>query len=72
MGEQEKLGERWRAAVVNLSEMGGNLDSLQRLVMKKAEFVDEETYAKASLISEQARIIKVPLVTPSSSCWCIH
>ncbi|CAA7387763.1 unnamed protein product [Spirodela intermedia] len=58
MGEQEKLGERWRAAIMNLSEMGGNLDSLQRLVMKKAEFVDEETYAKASLISEQARIIK--------------
>ncbi|MQL72918.1 hypothetical protein Taro_005270 [Colocasia esculenta] len=58
MGEQEKLGERWKAATVNLSEMGGNLDSLQKLLTKKAVFVDEETYAKASLISEQARTIK--------------
>ncbi|XP_078435441.1 tropomyosin isoform X2 [Wolffia australiana] len=57
MGDQ-KGGERWRAAIVNLSEMGGNLDSLQKLLTKKAEFVDEETYAKASLISDQARIIK--------------
>ncbi|XP_009394773.2 uncharacterized protein LOC103980187 [Musa acuminata AAA Group] len=41
------------------SEMGANPDSMQKLLAKKAIFVDEETFAKASLISEQARTIKV-------------
>ncbi|CAL9151608.1 unnamed protein product [Musa hybrid cultivar] len=41
------------------SEMGANPDSMQKLLAKKAVFVDEETFAKASLISEQARTIKV-------------
>nr|DAD31481.1 TPA_asm: hypothetical protein HUJ06_010332 [Nelumbo nucifera] len=58
MEEKEKGNERWSASIVNLSEMGANLDSLQKLLMKKAVFVDEETFAKASLSSEQARIIK--------------
>ncbi|RRT49783.1 hypothetical protein B296_00046012 [Ensete ventricosum] len=49
----------WKAAMVNLSEMGPNLDSMQKLLAKKAVFVDEETFAKGSLISEQARTIKV-------------
>lgn len=39
--------------------MTSNLESLQKLLLKKAVFVDEETFAKASLSSEQARIIKV-------------
>ncbi|KAJ8485406.1 hypothetical protein OPV22_017891 [Ensete ventricosum] len=52
-------GERWKAAIMNLSEMGANLDAMQKLLAKKAVFVDEETFAKASLISEQARTIKV-------------
>ncbi|URD96949.1 hypothetical protein MUK42_31999 [Musa troglodytarum] len=52
-------GERWKAAIMNLSEMGANLDATQKLLAKKAVFVDEETFAKASLISEQARTIKV-------------
>ncbi|CAD5172919.1 unnamed protein product [Musa acuminata subsp. malaccensis] len=41
------------------SEMGANPDSMQKLLAKKAVFVDKEPFAKASLISEQARTIKV-------------
>ncbi|XP_057976541.1 uncharacterized protein LOC131163801 isoform X2 [Malania oleifera] len=59
MEEKGKGSERWSSAIANLSEMASNLDSLQKLLMKKAVFVDEETYAKASLSSEQARTIKV-------------
>ncbi|KAF8389920.1 hypothetical protein HHK36_024439 [Tetracentron sinense] len=58
MEEKGKGSERWRAATVNLSEMGANLESLQKVLMQKAVFVDEETFAKASLSSEQARTIK--------------
>ncbi|KAK9089735.1 hypothetical protein Scep_028817 [Stephania cephalantha] len=59
MDEKGKGTDRWGAAILNLSEMGTNLDSLQKVLMKKAVFVDEETYAKASLSSQQARTIKV-------------
>lgn len=60
MGEEdEKAGERWRDAILNLSDAGLNIDSLQKLVMKKAVFVDDDTYVKASVASEQARTIKV-------------
>lgn len=59
MEEKGKGSERWSAAIGNLSEMTSNLESLQKLLLKKAVFVDEETFAKASLSSEQARIIKV-------------
>ncbi|KAK1292134.1 hypothetical protein QJS10_CPB17g00733 [Acorus calamus] len=51
-------GERWRAAIVNLTEAAVNLDSLQGLLSKKAVFVDDETFSKASLCSEQAKTIK--------------
>ncbi|KAJ6340738.1 hypothetical protein OIU77_008483 [Salix suchowensis] len=51
--------ERWKGAIANLTEMTWNLDSLQKLLLKKAVFVDEETFSKASLTSEQARSIKV-------------
>ncbi|KAL4348864.1 hypothetical protein GQ457_17G012470 [Hibiscus cannabinus] len=61
--EQEMKGkaseERWTGALANLSEMASNLDSLQKLLLKKAVFVDEDTFSKASLTSEQARTIKV-------------
>ncbi|XP_031283381.1 uncharacterized protein LOC116142068 [Pistacia vera] len=62
--EQEKeknkgSEERWRGAIANLTEMSSNLESLQKLLLKKAVFVDEETFTKASLSSEQARTIKV-------------
>ncbi|KAB2050844.1 Arginine biosynthesis bifunctional ArgJ [Gossypium arboreum] len=61
--EQEVKGkgseERWTGAIANLTEMASNLDSLQKLLLKKAVFVDEDTFAKASLTSEQARTIKV-------------
>ena len=51
--------ERWGGAISNLTEMASNLDSLQKLLLKKAVFVDEDTFAKASLTSQQARTIKV-------------
>ncbi|XP_059648067.1 uncharacterized protein LOC132294288 [Cornus florida] len=54
-----KGNERWNAAIGNLTEMANNLGSLQKLLIKKAVYVDEETFAKASLSSEQARAIKV-------------
>ncbi|KAK8937936.1 hypothetical protein KSP40_PGU012057 [Platanthera guangdongensis] len=57
--EKEKSGgERWKMAIVNLSEMGANLESLQTILTKKAVFVDSDTFSKASLISEQTRNIK--------------
>ncbi|XP_038684345.1 uncharacterized protein LOC119984460 isoform X2 [Tripterygium wilfordii] len=62
MEEKEKgkgSEERWSGAIVNLTEMASNLDSLQKLLLKKAVFVDEETFSKASLTAEQARNIKV-------------
>jgi hypothetical protein len=57
--EKAKGSERWNTAIANISEMSMNLDSLQKLLIKKAVYVDEETFAKASLTSEQARTIKV-------------
>ncbi|XP_028753172.1 uncharacterized protein LOC114712797 [Neltuma alba] len=51
--------ERWSGAITNLTEMASNLESLQKLLLKKAVFVDDETFAKASLTAEQARTIKV-------------
>ncbi|CAK9163119.1 unnamed protein product [Ilex paraguariensis] len=57
--EKGKGSERWSAAIANLSDMAASVDSLQKLLVKKAVFVDEETFAKASLSSEQARTIKV-------------
>lgn len=60
MEERGKGSERWSGAITNLTEMASNLESLQKLLLKKAVFVEEETFAKASLSSEQARTIKVP------------
>lgn len=59
MEERGKGSERWSGAITNLTEMASNLESLQKLLLKKAVFVEEETFAKASLSSEQARTIKV-------------
>lgn len=58
-GGSENSEERWRGAIVNLTETASNLDSLQKLLLKKAVYVDEDTFAKASLSSEQSRTIKV-------------
>ncbi|KAL3814416.1 hypothetical protein ACJIZ3_015684 [Penstemon smallii] len=55
----DTTSERWTAAIGNLTEMSSNLDSLQKLLIKKVVYVDDETFAKASLTSEQARTIKV-------------
>ncbi|CAA0838156.1 Unknown protein [Striga hermonthica] len=57
--DMEKDGERWTAGISNLTEISQNIDSLQRLLIKKAVYVDGETFAKASLSSEQARTIKI-------------
>ncbi|KAL9261257.1 hypothetical protein AKJ16_DCAP07454 [Drosera capensis] len=51
--------ERWSAAISNLTETTANLESLQKLLLKKAVFVDGDTFARASLASDQARTIKV-------------
>ncbi|GAB2267963.1 hypothetical protein Dimus_002940 [Dionaea muscipula] len=59
MEERGGGNERWKAAIANLTEMSGNLESLQKLLLKKAVFVDEDTFVKASLASDQARAIKV-------------
>ncbi|KAL0387144.1 UNVERIFIED_CONTAM: hypothetical protein Sradi_2596200 [Sesamum radiatum] len=56
--EKAKAGERWPASIANLTEMASNLDSLNKLLIKKVVYVDNETFAKASLSSEQARTIK--------------
>ncbi|KAI3774574.1 hypothetical protein L1987_49133 [Smallanthus sonchifolius] len=56
---EEKGNERWSAAIANLSEISNNLDSLHDILNKKAVYVDEETFNKASLTSDQARTIKV-------------
>jgi hypothetical protein len=69
MTERERVvgggggGERWKAAMGNLTEMETNLDSLQKFLSKKAVFVEEETFSRASLASEQARSIKVSDLT---------
>lgn len=54
-----KGNDRWSSAIANLTETSGNLESLQKMLLKKAVFVDDETFARASLASEQARTIKV-------------
>lgn len=59
MEDKGKGSERFGGAIANLTEMALNLESLQKLLLKKAVFVDEETFTKASLCSEQARTIKV-------------
>ncbi|WVZ26684.1 hypothetical protein V8G54_005228 [Vigna mungo] len=57
-GENEK-GERWSGAMTNLTEMSSNLESLQKLLLTKAVFVDDDTFSKASLTADQARSIKL-------------
>ncbi|KVH93423.1 uncharacterized protein LOC112517039 [Cynara cardunculus var. scolymus] len=57
--EQGRGNERWSAAIANLSEISNNLDSLGNILIKKAVYVDEDTFNKASLTSDQARNIKV-------------
>ena len=59
---EEQIGgseDRWKGSLENITEMASNLDSLQKLLLKKAVFVEEDTFARASLVSEQARTIKV-------------
>lgn len=58
-GDEGRGNERWDAAIANLTETSGNLESLQKLLLKKAVFVDEDTFNKASLASQQSRTIKV-------------
>ncbi|KAF6171103.1 hypothetical protein GIB67_020582 [Kingdonia uniflora] len=56
--EEGKGIERWDATIVNLSELGTNLDSLQKILIKNSVFVDQETFTKASLASHQSRTIE--------------
>ena len=65
---EEQIGgsdERWKGSLENITEMASNLDSLQKLLLKKAVFVEEDTFSRASLVSEQARTIKVRLILDS-------
>ncbi|KAK7363143.1 hypothetical protein VNO77_05273 [Canavalia gladiata] len=57
--EEKEKGERWSGAMTNLTEMASNLESLQKLLLTKAVFVDDDTFAKASLTAYQARTIKL-------------
>ncbi|KAG2293475.1 hypothetical protein Bca4012_005527 [Brassica carinata] len=59
---EEQIGgseDRLKGSLENITEMASNLDSLQKLLLKKAVFVGEDTFARASLVSEQARAIKI-------------
>ncbi|ERN07564.1 uncharacterized protein LOC18435789 isoform X1 [Amborella trichopoda] len=63
MGEREgqvvgKGSERWKAALVNVGEMSATLDSLQKLLLTKAVYLDEEAFAQASINADQTRTIK--------------
>ncbi|KAJ1402252.1 hypothetical protein SESBI_28147 [Sesbania bispinosa] len=57
--EEKEKGERWSGAMTNLAEMGSNLESLQKILLTKAVFVDDDTFSKASLAADQARTIKL-------------
>ncbi|GJY57553.1 hypothetical protein Tco_0456668 [Tanacetum coccineum] len=57
--EERGGNERWNAAIANISEISNNLDSLQNFLIKKAVYVDQDSFNKASLTSDQARTIKV-------------
>ncbi|KAL9266979.1 hypothetical protein AKJ16_DCAP15755 [Drosera capensis] len=39
--------ERWSGAISNLTETTANLESLQKLLLKKAVFVDGDSFARA-------------------------
>jgi hypothetical protein len=58
-------GERWSAAIGNLGELGANVDGLQKLLARKAVFVDDDIFSKASLAADQARTIKVRRTLPT-------
>jgi hypothetical protein len=64
-------GERWSAAIGNLGELGANVDALQKMLGRKAVFVDDDIFSKASLAADQARTIKVYTYVLSSRC-CIR
>ncbi|CAH8303853.1 unnamed protein product [Eruca vesicaria subsp. sativa] len=51
--------DRWKGSLENITETASNLDSLQKLLLQKAVFVEEDTFSRASLVPEQARTIKV-------------
>jgi hypothetical protein len=53
------VSERWSSALLNVTELGSSLESLQRLLLDKAVYMDEEAFAQASAKSHQTRIIKV-------------
>uniref|UniRef100_A0ACD5YIH0 Uncharacterized protein n=1 Tax=Avena sativa TaxID=4498 RepID=A0ACD5YIH0_AVESA len=52
-------GEHWGSAIGNLGELGANVESLQKLLARKAVFVDDDVFSKASLAADQARTIKI-------------
>lgn len=59
MEDSSRGSERWSAAIANISEISNNLDSLENILINKAVYVNQDTFNKASLTSDQARTIKV-------------
>ncbi|KAK1385973.1 5'-AMP-activated protein kinase subunit gamma-3 like [Heracleum sosnowskyi] len=57
--QEVESNERWSAAMANITGMSNNLQSLQNLLVNKAVYVDDDTFFKASLTSQQARTIKI-------------
>ncbi|KAI3752846.1 hypothetical protein L2E82_24885 [Cichorium intybus] len=57
--EKGKGNPRWNVAIANIAELSSNLNSIEKLLAKKAVYVDLNTYNRVSLTSEQARTIKV-------------
>jgi hypothetical protein len=79
------VSERWSSALLNVTELGSSLESLQRLLLDKAVYMDEEAFGQASAKSHQTRVIKVSkqvghtrnpvqfsFLRVSASSWCVH
>lgn len=67
--QEVESNERWNAAMANINGMSNNLQSLQNLLVNKAVYVDDDTFFKASLTSQQARTIKVLFIFIFFGCF---
>ncbi|KAL9996475.1 hypothetical protein Hdeb2414_s0701g00937101 [Helianthus debilis subsp. tardiflorus] len=68
---EEKGNERWSAAIANLSDISNDLHSLHNILNSKAVYVDQDSFNKASLTSDQARTIKVSSPIPHAIFTCL-
>ncbi|GBG66860.1 hypothetical protein CBR_g70737 [Chara braunii] len=58
IGQGPAADERWSSTVANLNDLGTVLNAFQKLVSKKAVFLDEDPYGKANSNSLQTRMLK--------------